>query len=39
MRADEINGKRVRAIEYSAYEAMVKAEAEKIKEIILIRVW
>jgi len=35
VRADEINGKCVRAIEYSAYDAMVKAEADKIKEIIL----
>jgi molybdopterin synthase catalytic subunit len=35
VRADNINGKLVRAIEYSAYEAMVKTEADKIKEIIL----
>jgi len=35
VRADEINGTCVRAIEYSAYDAMVKAEADKIKEIIL----
>jgi molybdopterin synthase catalytic subunit len=35
VRADNINGKFVRAIEYSAYDAMVKAEADKIKEIIL----
>jgi molybdopterin synthase catalytic subunit len=32
VRADEINGKKVRAIEYSAYEGMVKVEADKIKE-------
>ncbi|HUX55793.1 MAG TPA: molybdenum cofactor biosynthesis protein MoaE [Bacteroidales bacterium] len=35
VRADEINGKRVKAIEYSAYEAMVKVEADKIKVKIL----
>ena len=35
VRADEINGKIVKAIEYSAYEAMVKFEADKIKESIL----
>jgi molybdopterin synthase catalytic subunit len=35
VRADEIDGKFVRAIEYSAYYAMFKAEADKIKEIIL----
>jgi len=35
VRADEINGKKVRAIEYSAYEAMVRVEADKIKDIIL----
>jgi molybdopterin synthase catalytic subunit len=35
VRADEINGKRVKAIEYSAYEGMVKVEADKIKETIL----
>jgi molybdopterin synthase catalytic subunit len=35
VRADEIKGKRVKAIEYSAYASMVKAEADKIKEIIL----
>lgn len=34
VRADEINGKKVRSIEYSAYEAMVKLEADAIKEII-----
>jgi len=32
VRADETNGRRVKAIEYSAYENMVKAEADKIKE-------
>jgi molybdopterin synthase catalytic subunit len=35
VRADIINGKRVRAIEYSAYESMVKLEADKIKLLIL----
>jgi molybdopterin synthase catalytic subunit len=35
VRADEINGKKVKAIEYSAYVGMVKAEADKIKETIL----
>ena len=35
VRDDEVNGKRVRAIEYSAYENMVKAEAEKIRESVL----
>ena len=35
VRADEINRKKVKAIEYSAYEGMVKAEADKIKETIL----
>jgi molybdopterin synthase catalytic subunit len=35
VRADEINGENVRAIEYSAYEAMVSVEADKIKYIIL----
>ena len=35
VRADVINGMRVKAIEYSAYEGMVKIEAEKIKKIIL----
>jgi molybdopterin synthase catalytic subunit len=34
IRADVINGKKVKAIEYSAYEGMVKAEADKIKETI-----
>lgn len=31
VRADEISGKKVKAIEYSAYKEMVKAEVEKIK--------
>jgi molybdopterin synthase catalytic subunit len=35
VRADEINGKKVIAIEYSAYEGMVKTEVNKIKETIL----
>ena len=35
VRADEINGKKVRAIEYSAYEGMVTVEADKIKETVL----
>ena len=35
VRADEINGKKVRAIEYSAYETMVKLEADAIKDTIL----
>jgi molybdopterin synthase catalytic subunit len=34
IRADVINGKKVKAIEYSAYEGMVKSEADKIKETI-----
>ena len=35
VRADEISGEKVEAIEYSAYEAMVKVEADKIKESVL----
>lgn len=35
VRADEINGKKVKAIEYSAYEGMVRIQADKIKETIL----
>jgi len=35
VRADETQGKRVKAIEYSAYTEMVNAEAEKIKRTIL----
>ena len=34
VRADIINGKKVKAIEYSAYEAMVTAEADRIKEAV-----
>jgi len=36
VRADEISGKKVIAIEYSAYEGMVKTEGDKIKETILL---
>jgi molybdopterin synthase catalytic subunit len=36
VRADEINGKRVKAILYSAYKELVYAEVEKIKTIILL---
>jgi len=35
VRADEIDGKKVKAIEYSAYEEMVFTEVEKIKKAIL----
>jgi molybdopterin synthase catalytic subunit len=35
VRNDEIKGKKVKAIEYSAYEGMVKIEADKIKKAIL----
>ena len=35
VRADRIDGKEVRAIEYSAYESMVNVEAENIKKQIL----
>jgi molybdopterin synthase catalytic subunit len=35
VRTDEINGKKVKAIEYSAYEEMVVVEADKIKATIL----
>ena len=35
VRSDIINGKKVMAIEYSAYEEMVKVEADKIKEAVL----
>src|SRR5665647_2915376 len=35
VRADEINGKKVKAIEYSAYEGMVNVEAENIKKQVL----
>jgi molybdopterin synthase catalytic subunit len=34
VRSDEINGKKVKAIEYSAYESMVRAEADKIKAAV-----
>jgi molybdopterin synthase catalytic subunit len=35
VRADEVEGKTVRAIDYTAYEGMVEAEATKIKTEIL----
>lgn len=35
VRADEIKGKKVKAIEYSAYKELVNAEAEKIKKTVL----
>ena len=35
VRADNIAGKRVKAIEYSAYEKMVRTEADKIVKMIL----
>ena len=35
VRSDIVNGKKVRAIEYSAYETMLNAEADKIKKEIL----
>jgi molybdopterin synthase catalytic subunit len=35
VRADEINGKTVTAIEYSAYEGMVQAEADKIRNSVM----
>jgi len=35
VRSDEINGKRVKAIEYSTYEGMAEVEAESIIETIL----
>jgi len=35
VRADEIGGKKVKAIEYSAYAELVSIEAEKIKKTIL----
>jgi molybdopterin synthase catalytic subunit len=35
VRADEAGGRRVKAIEYSAYESMVNAEADNIKKSIL----
>jgi molybdopterin synthase catalytic subunit len=35
VRADEVNGRRVKAIEYSAYVELVTVEAEKIKMAVL----
>jgi molybdopterin synthase catalytic subunit len=35
VRADVVGGKVVKAIEYSAYEAMVHAEADKIKRSVM----
>jgi molybdopterin synthase catalytic subunit len=35
VRADLREGKRVKAIEYSAYEEMVRVEAEKIREAVI----
>ncbi len=35
VRADEINGKKVAAIEYSAYDGMVQEEADKIRDSIM----
>ena len=35
VRADKINGKKVRAIEYSAYAELVDVEVEKIKKTIM----
>jgi molybdopterin synthase catalytic subunit len=35
VRADEIGGKKVKAIEYSAYAELISIEAEKIKKTIL----
>lgn len=37
VRADITDGKRVKAIEYSAYGTMVKAEAEKIKNAVFLK--
>jgi molybdopterin synthase catalytic subunit len=34
VRADDINGKTVKAIDYSAYEEMVTVEAEKIQKAV-----
>jgi len=36
VRSDEIGGKKVKAIEYSAYDEMVNNEAEKIKHLVLM---
>jgi len=35
VRADEIDGKKVNSIEYSAYEGMVKIEADNIKKAVM----
>jgi len=35
VRSDNVNNKAVKAIDYSAYEGMVKVEAEKIKDEII----
>jgi molybdopterin synthase catalytic subunit len=35
VRADEIGGKIVKAIEYSAYEGMVQAEADRIRKSVM----
>jgi molybdopterin synthase catalytic subunit len=35
VRADTVDGKKVKAIEYSAYDAMVSTEGDKIKNAIL----
>ena len=35
VRADRINGRIVKAIQYSAYEAMIEVEADKIKESVM----
>jgi molybdopterin synthase catalytic subunit len=35
VRPDEVKGKKVRAIEYSAYDGMVRAVADKIKKDVL----
>lgn len=35
VRADRIDGKIVKAIQYSAYEGMIEAEADKIKESVM----
>lgn len=35
VRADTVDGKKVIAIEYSAYETMVRAEADKIRKSVL----
>jgi molybdopterin synthase catalytic subunit len=35
VRADEVDGRLVRAIEYSAYAELINIEAEKIKEVVL----